>query len=112
MKSNATWLSRQERVEAELDTEAANAGKYRNVAFLARREDGSRLRIERTDILLDEERAMIEELAHIVFYAKNPAHHPRYSFLMKQLISRGVPYAGWLMKRKPNQESIDLFHAG
>jgi hypothetical protein len=111
MGTNALWLSRQERVQAE-PADGGRTGKYRNVVFQARSCDGSVHWIDRTDILLDEEQAMIDELAHIVFSSKNPAQNGRYALIMKQLISRGVPYAGWLMKRKPRQESIDLFHAG
>lgn len=111
MGTNAVWLSRQERVQAE-PVASEPPGKYRNVVFQAKSGDGSLHLIDRTDIILDEEQEMIDELAHIVFSLKNPAGNARYALIMKQLISRGVPYAGWLMKRKPRQESMDLFHAG
>lgn len=111
MGTNAVWLSRQERVMAEPAADG-RPGKYRNALFQVRCADGSMHVIDRTDIILDEEQAMIDELAHIVFSLKNPAGHARYAMIMKQLISRGVPYAGWLMKRKPRQASIDWFHAG
>jgi hypothetical protein len=111
MDANALWLSRRERVRAE-PAAGDRTAKYRDAVFRARLADGSVRFIDRRDILFDEEREMIDELAGIVFSSKNPAHNERYAWIMKQLISRGVPYAGWLMKRKPRQESLEWFHAG
>lgn len=112
MGTNALWLSGQLRVEAMPADSGEGNDKYRRDVFRARREDGSTFLIERTDIIMDEEQAMIDELADIVFSSKNPARHARYGYLMKQLLSRGVPYARWLMKRKPRQQAMDVFDAG
>lgn len=112
MGTNALWLSGQSRVLAMPADKGEGHDKYRRDVFRASREDGSTILIDRTDIILDEEQAMIDELADIVFSLKNPARHARYGYLMKQLLSRGVPYARWLMKRKPRQESMNVFDAG
>jgi len=111
METNALWLSGRERVKAE-PVAGDRTAKYRDAVFRARLADGSVRLIDRRDILFDDEREMIDELAGIVFSSKNPARHERYVWLMKQLIGRGVPYAGWLMKRKPRQVSLEWFHAG
>lgn len=112
MKSFGTWLSNQERVEVEDVIEVKSYGKLSTPRFRVRRQDGSTVTIDRREIILDEEQALVEELSAILSQHQQPVRHERYAVIMKQLISRGVPYASRLWKDRPKQQTIDLFDVG
>ena len=109
MGMSALWLSTQEPVVVEEILEPGDFKKYNSPRFHARRQDGTTIMIDRRDIILEEEQALIDELAHILFNSKNPVQHERYAIIMRQFIIKGVPYVNRLQKRKPHQESLDLF---
>lgn len=110
MGTPAYWLSAQEKVEVEAVFENRQYGRCWNPRFQAKRADGSRAWIDRADIILDEEQALIDELSMILQSSKHPLQHERYAFIMRQFIMKGVPYVSCLKTRKPEQ--LDLFHAG
>ncbi len=112
MARSAYWLSKKETVVVEQILEKTPYGRYATPKFQATLQDGSRIMIDRSDIILDEEQAMIDELAHILYHSKQPAQHERYAYIMRQFIINGVPYVNRLQTRKPQQQSLDLFHAG
>lgn len=112
MSANALWLSMQEPVMVETVVESTDVSRYGSPRYQARRQDGSLIMIDRSDIILAEEQLLIDELAHILYNSKNPVQHERYSVIMRQFIGKGVPYVSWLRKRKPEQQTIDLFDAG
>lgn len=112
MSVNGLWLSKQESVVVEAVVEATDVTRYGSPRFQVRRQDGSMITIDRSDIILADEQQMIDELAQILYSSKNPVQHERYSVIMRQFIVKGVPYVSWLRKRKPVQQSIDLFDAG
>lgn len=112
MKAFGTWLSNQERVEVESVIEGKRYGKFASPRYRIRRQDGSTAIIDRREIILDEEQALVEELHAILSRHRHPVKHERYAVIMKQLIARGVPYASRIGKDKPKQQSLDWFDAG
>lgn len=112
MGTPAYWLSGQEKVEVEAVVETNGYGKYISPRFQAKRQDGSMTLIDRSDIILEDEQALIDELAQILYTSKQPVQHERYSVIMRQFIVKGVPYVSKLKNRKPQQQTLDLFHAG
>jgi len=99
-------------VEVVSVIEVNGYGKFPAPRYRVRRMDGSTLTVDRRDIILDEEQALIDELSRILSQSDQPARHERYSAIMRQFISRGVPYASRLRKDKPGQQIFDLFDAG
>jgi hypothetical protein len=112
MGTQALWLTNQETVEVESILDSSPSMKYDSLVFLAKKEDGSVIMIDRRDIILDEEQLLIDELADILYCNKIPVHNERYSIIMKQFIVKGVPYVKRLGDRKPKQQTLDLFDAG
>jgi len=112
MGTMAYWLSGQERVEVEAIVETNSYGKCWSPRFQAKRQDGSITTIDRSDIILEDEQALIDELAHILYSSKYPVQHERYAVIMRQFLVRGVPYVAKLRNRKPHQEALDLFSVG
>jgi hypothetical protein len=112
MGTQALWLTNQEKVEVESIIDSNPSMKYESLVFLAKKEDGSVIMIDRRDIILDEEQVLIDELADILYSSKAPVHNERYSIIMKQFIFKGVPYVKRLWDRKPQQQTLDLFDAG
>ena len=109
MGTHALWLTNQEKVEVESILESKSSMKYESLIFLAKKEDGSVIMIDRRDIILDEEQVLIDELADILYTNKTPVHNERYSIIMKQFLFKGVPYAKRLKDRKPKQQTFELF---
>jgi len=112
MGTCALWLSNQEQVEVEATIDSNSFFKYESLSFIAKKQDGSSIVIDRRDILLAEEQVLIDELAEILYHSKSPVHNERYSMIMKQFITKGVPYVKRLWDRKPKQQTFDLFDAG
>jgi hypothetical protein len=112
MGTHALWLTNQEKVEVESILDSSSSMKYESLVFLAKKEDGSVIMIDRRDIILDEEQVLIDELADILYTNKTPVHNERYSIIMKQFIFKGVPYAKRLCDRKPKQQAFELFDVG
>ena len=112
MGTGAFWLSRQERVEVESIVHSDPYEKYKATQFQVRRYDGSRMTIDRRDIILEDEQQLIDELAGILYSGRKDAQHERYASIMRQFLVNGVPYVSRLMTRKPkanHQQSLDLF---
>ncbi len=112
MARTAFWLSKKETVEVEQILEKTQYARYATPKFQARLQDGSKIMIDRSDIILDEEQAMIDELAQILYHSKQPGQHERYAYIMRQFIVNGVPYVNRLQTSKPQQQTLDFFHAG
>lgn len=112
MGTFAIWLSNQEKVEVEAVIPSDPYFKYESLMFKAKKKDGSTIMIDRSDIILEEEQVLIDELADILYQSKSPVQNKRYSTIMKQFIFNGVPYARRLRDRKPIQQSFNLFDAG
>jgi hypothetical protein len=112
MGTSALWLTNEEKVEVESIIDSTPSMKYESLVFLAKKEDGSVIMIDRRDIILDEEQVLIDELADILYSRKTPVHNERYSIIMKQFIFKGVPYVKRLGERKPKQQSFELFDVG
>jgi hypothetical protein len=112
MGTHALWLTNQETVVVESVLDSSPSMKYESLVFLAKKEDGSVIMIDRRDIILDEEQLLIDELADILYSSKTPVHNERYSIIMKQFIVKGVPYVKRLGDRKPKQQTLELFDAG
>ncbi|WP_155702316.1 hypothetical protein [Paenibacillus psychroresistens] len=112
MGTQALWLTNQEKVEVESIIDSNPSMKYESLVFMAKKEDGSVIMIDRRDIILDEEQVLIDELADILYSSKTPVHNERYSIIMKQFIFKGVPYVKRLWDRKPQQQTLELFDAG
>jgi hypothetical protein len=115
MGAAAYWLSRQERVEVESVIHANPHQRYSAPVFRIRRSDGTFAEVERSDILLQEEERLIDELAQILYHSSLKAQHHRYAELMRYFLAQGVPYVHRLRLKKPEQENqavMDLFDAG
>jgi hypothetical protein len=109
MGTFALWLSNQEKVEVEAVIDSNPYFKYDSLSYKVKKKDGSIMMIDRSDIILDEEQLLIDELADILYNSKSPVRNKRYSIIMKQFIYKGVPYARRLGERKPKQQTFNLF---
>jgi hypothetical protein len=112
MSTFALWLSHQEKVEVEAVIDSNPCFKYDSLIYKAKKNDGSIIMIDRSDIILDEEQLLIDELADILHSNKSPVRNERYSIIMKQFIYKGVPYARRLRERMPKQQTLNLFDVG
>jgi hypothetical protein len=112
MGTFALWLSNQEKVEVQAIIDTNPCFKYDSLIYKVKKKDGSIIMIDRSDIILDEEQLLIDELADILYSNKSPVRNERYSIIMKQFIFKGVPYARRLSERKPKQQMFNLFDAG
>jgi hypothetical protein len=105
----ARWLSKDERVEV-LSVVKENRYCYRNIHFWAKRADGTFVMIDRLDLLLPEEEAMIDELAYIFQKYNNPFRSDRYKDIMRTLVKEHVPFGKMLLKlrEQPRNQQVLL----
>lgn len=96
MRTHALWLSNQEYVEIEPSSIPKMSSKNREPLYKAKRSDGSIVMIGRKDILFQEERELIQELALIVIQRKFKANQDRYAYIMRYLLRNGVPFSATL----------------
>jgi hypothetical protein len=105
----AKWISMDEPVEV-VSVVKENKYSYQDIRFLVKRADGNFVSIERIDILLQEEEAMISELASIFRKYNNPFRSERYKLIMRTLVKEHIPFGKQLMKlrEQPNNQPILL----
>src|ERR1700738_4745314 len=99
MIARATWISRNEEVALVNAKLNFRNGQYMDEHFTARSKEGRLVSIPRGDILLDEEKQLIDELVSILRRYPNPARSERYSTILKVLMKQGAPFYQPLKKR-------------
>ncbi len=87
--STAIWRSHNETVEV---TRAISSKLWKDTKFRIKCKDGTTQLVERADILLNEEEALIEELASILKQYRQPPRSARYKEIMFRLLETGVPF--------------------
>lgn len=97
------WLSKDEQVEV-LSIIREKRYCYRNIHFLAKRVNGNFVTIDRLDMLLPEEEAMIEELASIFRRYNNPFRSERYKDIMRTLVKEHIPFGSMLKTLRDQQQ--------
>ncbi|SDO18139.1 hypothetical protein SAMN04487897_109127 [Paenibacillus sp. yr247] len=103
MCEHATWLPQSERVDVIQQKEARFGPTVK-----IRRADGSSLDVPRSQVLMNDDADLIQQLQHILM-ANNPARDPAYFSTVKNLLRRGAPLQLVAKRTAPTGQQLKIF---
>lgn len=72
--------------------ELAPASRYQDPVFRCKLTDGTFYKVNRSEIILDDEERLIVELSLILRVQRNPGKNARYPIIVKALLEQRAPF--------------------